>query len=114
MPSQNSIAEAPTLVGRHLILHYLHIAIALLRHTQYHVQDVQRIQHNLKVLIREELQKEIDQGLRLAHHVLWVSLNPICYIMQDLIDCLRPNSPIVLGVHHSLNLIRGQQLSFIC
>jgi hypothetical protein len=114
VPSQNSIAEAPTLVGRHLILHYLHIAIALLRHTQYHVQDVQRIQHNLKVLIREELQKEIDQGLRLAHHVLWVSLNPICYIMQDLIDCLRPNSPIVLGVHHSLNLIRGQQLSFIC
>ena len=113
MPSQNCIAETPPLIRWQLTLHYLHISLSLLRHAKYHVQDVQRIQHNLEVLISKQLQKEIHQLLRLAHHILWVSLNSILDIMQYLINGLGPHSPIVLRVHHSLYLLRSNKFTLV-
>lgn len=113
MPSQSCIAETPSLIRWHLILHHLHISLALLWHAKYHVEDVQRIEHDLEVLICEQLQKEIYQLLGVAHHILWVSLNSILHIMQYLIDGLGPHSPIVLCVHHSLYLVRSNQFTLV-
>ena len=50
--AQGGIAQAPALPRLQLLPHDLLVALALLRHADDHDQHVQRIEHDLEVLVR--------------------------------------------------------------
>lgn len=83
----------------------------MLRHTEYHIQYIEGIEYDLEILVCQQLKEEVDQLLRLNQYVLRVSFNTIFDVMKHLIDSLGPHSPIVLGVHHPLDLVRGNELA---
>ena len=112
--TQHGIAEAPVLVLSDFVVQDFGVALALLRHTQDHVQDVERVQNDLEVLISEELEKELHQLLRLKHDVLRVTFYAIMNVMQHFVDGLGPDSPVVLCVHYSLYLVCGDQFPCPC
>lgn len=111
MPAKSCVAESPTLIWRQFLRPELLVALLLLLYAHDHVQDIQRIEHDLEILIRQQLNEEVKEPLRIGKHVFSISFYSILHIVENFIDRLRSNSPIVLRVHHPLDLFSGDQLA---
>lgn len=109
--TKNCVTETPILSLLKLLVDDFLEALPLLWHPHYHVKDIERIENNLEVLISEQLNKEVKEPLRVHHHVLWVALNTITYIPQDFIDGLCTDPPVVLCIHHPLDLLHRDKLT---
>lgn len=90
--------------------HYV-VALSLLLHGDDHVEHVERVQHDLEVLIVQHLNEEVKEPLRVQHHVQRVNFDALLHVVQDLIDGHRAYSPVVLRIHKLRDLLSRDDLT---
>ena len=108
--AEDGVAKAPAFVLRQLLLQEPFVPLSLLGHPDQDVQYVERVEDDLEVLVGQQLEKEVEKPLGADHHVLRIALSSLLDVVEHLVDSLRANPPIVLGVHHPLDLLGGDEL----
>jgi len=110
VPSEDGVAEAPLLVLGDLLFHDFVVPFPLLLHPNDHIQNVQSVEHDFEVLVREQLNEEVQEALWVDHHVVLVSFDPVLDVVKELVNRFGPHAPVVLGIHHPLDLVRRNEL----